>query len=291
MSQPLTEDQIQHFLDKGYIKLEAGFDPQVANEWAQKCWDRLVIDPNDESTWDQDRIHMGGSLHWDIQEFAPKVYDAVCQLCGKDRVQHPVQWSDHFIVNLREGADRPWMPAGPEVKGWHKDGDFFRHFLDSPEQGLLVFVLWTDVVHQGGPTYVATDSIKVMSKFLHDRPEGVMPGEFEFQERIKECNDFVEATGKAGDVYLLHPFSLHTVSQNVLKRARIITNPPVHLKEPLNLNRPDGDYSLIEQCILNALEVDHLNWKPTHERETFVPDRVKRQEKLEAELAAKKATS
>lgn len=289
MYRHITEDDAAHFLKHGYIKLEAGFDPDKAKYWANECWRRLAIDPEDESTWEMDRIHMGGTTEWEIKDFAPKVYDAVCDLCHEDRLRQPVIWSDHFIVNLREGAGTPWIPAGPEAKGWHKDGDFFRHFLDSQEQGLLVFVLWTDVVHHGGPTYVAQDSVKVMAKFLRDRPEGVMPGGFEFQERIKDCHDFIEATGKAGDVYLLHPFSLHAVSQNILKKARIITNPPVGLAEPMNFNRPDGDYSLVEQCVLNALGVDHLDWKITHPRETFVPERVKRQAELEAQLAAKRS--
>lgn len=287
----LTKSDLDHFYEKGFVHIEAGFDPELARSWSSQCWDRLGIDPEDESTWTMDRVHMGGSLHWDISEFAPKVYSAVCQLCGHDRVQHPVQWSDHFIVNLREGADSEWVPPSPAAKGWHKDGDFFRHFLDSPEQGLLVFVLWTDVVHHGGPTYVATDSIPVMARYLNEHREGVLPNGFEFQERIKECREFVEATGKAGDVYLLHPFSLHAVSQNILKKARIITNPPVSLKEPMNFNRPDGDYSPVERVILNALGVDKLDFRPEGPREQIVPERVKRQQELEAKLAAQKLNS
>jgi len=42
---------------------------------------------------------------------------------------------------------------------------------------------------------------------------------------------FVEATGEAGDVYLLHPYILHAKSQNVLRLPRIITNPPLTLAE------------------------------------------------------------
>ena len=54
-------------------------------------------------------------------------------------------WSDGFIINFGLGADQPWQPPSPEVSGWHKDGDFFRHFLDSPEQGLLTIVVWSDI--------------------------------------------------------------------------------------------------------------------------------------------------
>ena len=50
---------------------------------------------------------------------------------------------------------------------------------------------------------------------------------------------FHEATGETGDVYILHPFMLHSASRNLLRTLRIITNPPVSLKEPFNYNRAD----------------------------------------------------
>jgi hypothetical protein len=48
------------------------------------------------------------------------------------------------------------VPSSPD---WHKDGDFFRHFLDSPEQGLLTIVLWSDIEERGGGTFIAPDSV------------------------------------------------------------------------------------------------------------------------------------
>jgi hypothetical protein len=220
-----------------------------------------------------------------VREFAPRVYDAMCDLVGgEDRIGQPCRWSDHFIVNLGVGADEPWQPAGPDTPGWHKDGDFFRHFLDSPEQGLLVFVNWTDVVHQGGPTYIATDSVPVVAKFLAERPEGVLPSEFNFRELVGQCREFEEATGAAGDVFLLHPFVLHAASQNPLRVIRIITNPPVHLNEPMRFDRSAPDeHSPVERGVLAGLGVDRYEFRPAGERERVVPERVKRQERMRQE--------
>ncbi|CAN5411316.1 phytanoyl-CoA dioxygenase family protein [soil metagenome] len=284
----LTSAQVEQFLDKGYIKIEGAFPRELAEEHVRECFERLGYEMDDKSTWAEARIHMGGDKRWNVKDIAPKVYDAICDLLGgEDRVVQPVTWSDHYIVNLGIGADEPWQAASPETPGWHKDGDFFRHFLDSPEQGLLVFVNWTDVEHQGGPTYIATDSIKVLAQFLADRPEGVMPGAFGFQDLIAQCKDFEEATGKAGDVFLLHPFTLHASSQNNRRLIRVITNPPVALKEPMCF---DGvNPSLVEQVVLNALDVDHLDFVPTSERERIVPDRVKQQ--MAREAAAKAQAS
>ncbi len=284
----LPADEVERFLEQGYIVIPNAFDVGRAAAWIDRAWKRLGYDPNDSTTWAEARIHMPSLERVDVREFAPKVWAAACQLLGgEDRVVTPYTWGDSFIVNLSEGADRPWAPAGPEVKGWHKDGDFFLHFLDSPEQGLLTIVLWTDVVHQGGPTYIAPDSVGVIARYLAEHPEGVGPNDFNFRDLIRQCSQFVEATGKAGDVFLMHPYMLHAVSQNVLRRPRMITNPPIALKEPMNFNRKSpADHSPVERAVLRALGNERLDFKPTSPRKNITPDRVLKQAKmLEAEKA------
>ena len=282
----LTESDIDHFIRKGYVKLEGAFPREVAEEWSRDCFHRLGYAMDDPTTWAEPRIHMGGSKEVDVKGFAPRVYDAVLDLLGgEDRVHLPIKWSDHFIVNLGLGADDVWKPAGPDTTGWHKDGDFFLHFLDSPEQGLLVFVNWTDVVHHGGPTYIATDSVPVVARYLADHPEGVQPGAF--GALVKECREFEEATAQAGDVYLLHPFLLHAASQNPLRRIRIITNPPVHLRAPMRFDRENSaDHSPIERAVLAALGVESYAFRLAAERQRIVPERERRQQQMmEAERA------
>ena len=86
---------------------------------------------------------------------------------------------------------------------------------------------------------------------------------------------FCEATGEVGDVYLLHPFMLHSASRNLRREVRIITNPPVSLKEPFCY---DGrSPSLVEQKTLRELgrEGGMPEWKITAARERLVPDRIR----------------
>ncbi|CAI8009616.1 UPF0261 protein CTC_01794 [Geodia barretti] len=186
-------------------------------------------------------------------------------------------WRENLKAHI--GADTPWQPPSSEVSGWHKDGDFFRHFLDSPEQGLLTIVVWSDIYPKSGGTFVACDSVQHVAQRLYEHPEGLPPGGF--GKLIGKCKDFAEITGKAGDVVLLHPFILHAASQNLSVRARFITNPPVGLAEPMNFNRenPD-DFSPVELAVLDGLGKDRLDFKPTAPRERLVPERVQRQKKM-----------
>ena len=272
----LTDEQAEHFLERGFVVVPGAFDVTTAASWLDDAWVRFGCDPDDPQTWPQKRIHLSSRNRVDARDFAPVAWQAAVDLAGgADRVQLPWQWGDSFIANLGVGDERPWQPPSAAVGGWHKDGDFFRHFLDSPEQGLLTFVLWTDMLHEGGGTFVAADSVPVVARYMAEHPEGVHPKGFPYASLLEQCSDYVEMTGKAGDVVLLHPFTLHATSQNVIKAGRLITNPPLQLREPMNFNRPDpDDFSLIERAVLRGLGVDRLDFAPTAPREQIVPERV-----------------
>jgi hypothetical protein len=284
----LTEEQKEQFLTEGYIVMKECFTRETAKRYTDRAWERLGYDPDDPSTWEQEQVHMPALERWEAKEFAPKAWAAMCELMGgEDRVAQPCLWGDSFILNLRRGADRPWQPPSADSPGWHKDGDFFVHFLDSPEQGLLTLVLWDDMKHMGGGTFVVADSVGAVARFLAEHPEGLRPGEFDYKRILSECHDFREMTGEAGDVVILHPFILHASSQNALRVPRFITNPAVNLKAPMEFDRPNPDeFSLVERAVLRGLGVDRYDYRPTGQRERIVPERVKRQQAmLEAEKA------
>jgi ectoine hydroxylase-related dioxygenase (phytanoyl-CoA dioxygenase family) len=280
----LTDEQVQSFLDNGYLVVKDCLDTNVAASWIAEAYDRLGYDRNDPSTWAKDIIWMDHQNHLPVHKVAPKAWDALLDVIGgEDRLEPQVMgiksghftsinsflWSDSFIVNFHRGADQPWQPPSPNVKGWHKDGSYFKHFLDSREQALLPVVMWSDMLHEGGGTFIAPDSVRLMARYLAEHPEGVNPKDFNFQGLISQCTRFEEVTGTAGDVAILHPFMLHASSQNTIKQPRFMTNPPVVLKEPMNLNRENPeDFSLLERATLHYLGVERLDFQPTASRES-----------------------
>ena len=151
--------------------------------------------------------------------------------------------------------------------GWH-----FRHFLDTPDQALLMTALFSDVLPGAGGTFIAADSAPRVARWFAEHPEGAH-GFPEAGRVIEECSDFVELTGNRGDLVLMHPFTLHTVSVNPTDRPRLITNPAPTLKEPMRFDRaPPERHSVVEQSILNALGRTSFAFEPTEPRESnFVP--------------------
>ena len=209
-----------------------------------------------------------------MRDFAPRAFAAMGELCGgEDRVTGDLTWGNGFIANYGLGRDKEWLPPGPGIGGWHVDGDFFLHFLDSAEQALLIVVLFSDIQPQGGGTFIACDSIAPVARHLAAHPEGVSPGGFPNKDIVANCHDFLEATGKAGDVFLLHPYMEHTSSYNHRPEARFMINPPAQLREPMRFDRrSDGSaYSPMESVILKALGVDHYEFQPTAPRQKIVP--------------------
>jgi hypothetical protein len=287
----LSPEQIDSFIEHGYLRIPECFTRADAQSWLDEAWVRLGYDRDDPSTWAEQRVHMPSLRHVEVADFAPKVWGAACQLLGgEDRVEQPYRWGNGFIANLGIGAERPWEPPSASSPDWHKDGDFFRHFLDSPEQGLLTIVLWSDIEHRGGGTFVAADSVGPVARLLAERPEGILPDDFDYDDLISHCTSFVETTGRLGDVVLMHPYMLHAVSQNHRGTARFITNPPIALRQPMDFDRPDPeDQSPVERAVLRALGVERLDYEPTAAREDVVPERVLRQERMREEEQARLA--
>lgn len=103
---------------------------------------------------------------FDAAKFAPRAWAAICELCGGEERITPESrlWKDSLIVNLGSavGEGKPVPPQ--DLQGWHVDGDFFVHYLDSPEQGLLVIPLFTDIMPEGGGTMICPEAIPTVAK-------------------------------------------------------------------------------------------------------------------------------
>lgn len=274
--------------------MKNAIDRRLCERWVATAFEQLEFEPADPSTWTTPYAWNPGGETAVAHEIAPRVWAAIEQLVGgRDRIEEKPAgpydasgaiWSSSLAGNFgtehdrREGV-RGWHAptardeqTGVPLGGWHLDGGQFRHFLDSPELGLLSIVFWSDVHPRSGGTFVALDSISVVAKFLAQHPEGIHPDSVQgngylIPLLINDCKDMVELTGDAGDVCLMHPFVLHRISGNPSGRARFISNPGVRLREPMNLNRSDTkQFSPVEQAVLAGLGVDRFDFQPARSR-------------------------
>ena len=142
---------------------------------------------------------------------------------------------------------------------------------------------WADSTQYDHP-----EGVTPWMKSLHDPTHALAEGGDFWSKLARDPShtrdsSFFEMTGEVGDVILLHPYMLHSASKNLLRQVRVITNPPVSLKEPFNFSREKKeDYSLVELKTLRDLKMPEGlgEWKITSERKGWIPNRVKRMEDM-----------
>ena len=66
-------EQVEFFLENGYVVIKHAFTRDQAADFTNEMWARLGMDPEDKSTWTQERIHMPVTKRVRVSEFAPKV--------------------------------------------------------------------------------------------------------------------------------------------------------------------------------------------------------------------------
>lgn len=250
----LDSKDLEQFTTHGWCMVPGAFTARQAEAACEVVWRRMAhkrgIERADPRTWPP---------AYDIEEhltdpeilacFTDRLAAAIEQLLGAGRWTGERRWG-FWPVNFSYGSDHPepW-PA----TSWHVDGNWFRHTLDAPNQGLLLVGLFTDVPPGAGGMVVAGGSHRRTARVLGANPQGLT--HFELFERVlaEPLDAFCEITGTAGDVMLGHPFLFHTRGYKRHGAPRILSNSEVPLRAPLVLERADGAYSVLERSIRAAL--------------------------------------
>ena len=291
----LSRTEARHFLEHGWVVVEGAVSKQVTADIVACAWRELEeqgVMKDDPETWKQEPyIRTGCPPNINImasrgdkeaaaqmleirtlyglppessrlQEVSPRALGAQLDCVGGwDRVKDPeqIKLPDSLAVNLCRDdgnlGEDGWRSA--RAPGWHKDGWQYRHFLDSPQQGLLLGYFYSDILPGSGGTQMCVDSIGVVARLLAQYPEGIHPDSVQSYiqpHMIKECSEFEELTGQAGDLAIMHPYMVHRVAGNPSGRPRFAQFPSLKLSQPMQFGRDDpSEYSLSELVVLKEL--------------------------------------
>ena len=266
------------FIERGWCAVEGCFTREAANEQVDRWIDEQGFTGKDPLTWGPPIMHRGLKQGFAARDFSPRAYQAATELLGHHAIDH---WGwGGFIVNTRLKRDQPWtMPGAGE--GWHVDGDFFMHYLDSREQSLLTIQVFTDMRARGGCTVIAEGSYRPIARMLKGHPEGLDPGEV-CREAAKvlsfaECPP-VEVEQAAGTVVFLHPLMWHASSPNTDGPPRFMMNAVPIIKEHFRFDRPETS-CVVEQATIRACGGVPFDFAPTGERRAYTPDRSRYEQK------------
>ncbi len=254
----LSDAQIHQFISDGYVRIDGAFPRRLAEEARAILWHDLDGNPNDPATWSKPVIRLGmytqppfvGAANTEV------LHTAFDQLVGAGRWQS-CQAMGTFPVRFPS-------PDDPGDTGWHIDVSFGHHepdFMDwranvgSKGRALLMLFLFSDIGEDDAPTRLRAGSHRRIARSLAPAGEQGMTlrqllGYF---DETKGCTE-VSAVGEADTVYLCHPFLVHAAQPHRGTTPRFLAQPPLLPREPLSLERADGDYSPVELAIRTALK-------------------------------------
>lgn len=162
----LTDEEAEHFLMRGWLKVESGFDRKYIDEWIPDFWIRTGYNEHDKTTWTDEYVHVAHHRQVRNENFCPKTWGKIVDLCGGENRIHETRerWiGDNFIVNFGSDARSKEDPAShpPHSKSsFHSDNDWYRSFLDSSSTALTIVHCFTDIPKDGGGTWLCEDALK-----------------------------------------------------------------------------------------------------------------------------------
>jgi hypothetical protein len=254
----LSEDQLQDFIKQGFIKIENAFPQSVAEEARSILWKEMGLNPVDSSTWTTPVVRLGYFAQQPFQDAVntPALHQAFDQLVGKGRWL-PRNSIGSFPVRFPSEKE-------PNDTGWHVDASFspdnnpdyfqWRINIFSDGRALLMLFLFSDVEEEDAPTRIRVGSHLDVARLLAPQKiNGLTAIELAKLLNRDMPGEIINATGKAGNVYLCHPFLVHAAQAHYGKNPRFLAQPPLLPAEPFRLHRADGNYSPVESAIRLAL--------------------------------------
>jgi hypothetical protein len=179
----------------------------------------------------------------------PTLTAAYDQLIGPGRWARQVNPGGAIVVRF-PSDDR--ANAGYHIEGSYRGPGGYWVNVRSRARGLLALFLFTDIGPQDAPTRLVCGSHLHVPQFLAPHGEAGTPADAQLWRPSVLCRPTVHATGQAGDVYLCHPFIVHTATwPHRGTGPRMIAQPAIHVRNGFLLDQSDP--SPVARAIVTGL--------------------------------------
>lgn len=259
MPELLSKKEIEQFIHNGFVRIESAFSQEIAEAVVDILWHDLPVDRSNPATWTEPVIRLGMYTQQPFVESlnGQKLHLIFDQLIGQDR-WIPCRSVGTFPV--RFPSDKKPNDTGKHVDVSFPGSDPTNYFewranVKSKGRALLMLVLYSDVSEKDAPTILYEGSHKDVAKLLAKEGDWGLS----FVEIAEKINDQPErkevyATGKAGTVYLCHPFLVHSAQPHTGTVPKFMAQPPLLLRGELTIADSTVGYTPVEQAIRLALD-------------------------------------
>ncbi len=214
----------------GYLRLEGAAPRAVADAARELLWQQLDVG-RDPATWTQPVVWIAdltGAGPFGELARNPRLAEALDELCGEGG------WLPRGAL----GNIPVRFPVRPpaEDRGWHIDlntpGDDGAWSVTNRPRTLLVLTLLSEVTIDDAPTRIRAGSHRDTARVLGDEPlDAVQAGALVDAASVSRPVHL--ATGAPGDLFLLHPFTVHAADEHRGCTPRFMAQGPVLLTRPL----------------------------------------------------------
>lgn len=228
----LTTNQVQAFIDDGFIKIETAFSADLAKQCREELWAEIGLSPDSPESWTKPVVRVSFKASPPFVEAAntPLLHRAYDQLAGERRWLAP--------KGLGTIPIRFPSPRSPGDDGWHVDVSFgtetpdfmeWRANVKSRGRALLMLFLLSDVGPDDAPTRIRKGSHMTIARELLPYGEAgatLRQLSADGYASTQDC-EVALATGAAGSVYLCHPFLVHAAQSHRGQSPRFMAQPPL----------------------------------------------------------------
>ncbi|MCX5042963.1 phytanoyl-CoA dioxygenase family protein [Aldersonia sp. NBC_00410] len=229
---------IDAFIADGFIKVAQAVPRAVADGARDLLWHQIGLSPDAPESWTapvvwtQDLSGTGPFAQLCSSPLLAAALDAVCGTAG-------------WVARSALGTIpvRFPVPATVDDRGWHidqnttlSDGSWA---VSGRPHTVLVLTLLAEVGPHDAPTRIRVGSHRDVARVLTADPVDI----FEFAPRLAAASSdrpVALATGQPGDMYVLHPFTVHAADEHRGTVPRFMAQTPFFLREPLGPETPSA---------------------------------------------------
>jgi hypothetical protein len=222
---------VDDFIRDGFARLTGAAPRETADAAREMLWQQIGLSPDEPETWNAP-VKWAADLtgHGPFGEISrsPRLSDALDLVCGRGG------WLPRGAL----GNIPVRFPVHPpaEDRGWHIDANTpapdGSWSVSGRPHTLLLLTLLSEVGPDDAPTRIRIGSHRRVAAALGDR-------QFSFEDSAPLVDGASErcpvgyATGEPGDMYLVHPFTVHAADEHRGTTPRFMAQAPVMLTRPL----------------------------------------------------------
>ena len=221
---------VEAFLTDGFVKIEHAAPRAAADAARTLLWRQLGVSADDPASWTQPVMwtsDLTGAGPFGELARSPRLAEALDAVCGVGRWQ-PRGSLGNIPVRF------PVAPPADD-RGWHIDLNTPRPdgswVVTGRPHTVLLLTLLSEVTIDDAPTRIRAGSHRDVAAVLGEEPlDAVSAGRL--VDAASADRPVTHATGSPGDMYLVHPFTVHAADEHRGRTPRFMAQAPVLLTRP-----------------------------------------------------------